>query len=163
MDNYVMHLDDYIKFDRKKLLQECYACEFEDFVSSKTRGDVFDRIPEWQRADATGEEVKRIGKQLEKILGCNLDPKFFIQQANFQLPYHRDSSPTIAINILLKGNSPITFSDCGDVHYDIALINIKEKHTVKASPNERIILRYPSFDDIDFHQARQKFLQCKNF
>jgi len=141
------------KFDRAKVLEELFLCEFSDFESTVKRNNFFDHIPQWQRATAIGKETNRISSILENKLCCKLHPKFYIMESGFELPFHRDETPSISINFLLKGDGPITFKNEGDIYYKTAIVDIKQEHMVKSSHGKRYLLKLPSFDDIDYKTA----------
>jgi len=89
----------------------------------------------------------------------NIDamPKFYILQANTQLPPHTDQDTTCSINFLLSdGAAPVRFTD-NEYHYRTALLNTTRKHSVDKYPKDRILFKL-SVKEEGFDAVKQKIL-----
>jgi len=92
-------------------------------------------------------EIKRLQNVFESDIVY-----VYKQLANSSLPKHRDWDVITSVNILLSDDvAPITF-DYGDEFYKNALIDVSQKHSVKAHTEDRLLLKYAwhtkSFSDV---------------
>lgn len=79
------------------------------------------------------------------IVGCEVFPRYYKQEAGSHLAAHRDHGTATAINIILNGSGPITWDEDIDVYYECALLNVQQWHSVY-SIDERIFLKLAIFD-----------------
>lgn len=86
-----------------------------------------------------------IAWNVAKIIGCEVFPRYYKQEAGSTLAPHKDHGTATAINIILNGSGPITWDEKVDVHYEAALLNVQETHSVH-SDDTRLFLKLAIFD-----------------
>ena len=79
------------------------------------------------------------------IIGCEVFPRYYKQEAGTTLAPHKDHGTATAINIILNGSGPITWDEEIDVYYEAAVLNVKEMHSVR-SDDTRLFLKLAIFD-----------------
>lgn len=135
------------EYDRKLLLRECTDKEgYEPYVDPKT-GNV---LNEWQVKRGVSGYGKMIGEEFEEILDVPINPRFYILEKNFTLPFHQDRGTTCSINFVLStSRDPITFRQgCNTFHfkYKSAIIDVTQEHMVTASKEDRYLFKLSIFD-----------------
>ena len=149
MNDYLTHLK--LDINKNKLLLESDFTHFVGLSIPNAGDSPFANMPEWEFGRVNnpmdGSEVKKLKTYFQDLFGVKILPRFLKQQANFEIPMHKDYGTIACINILLTDErSPITFEDIGDVDYECALVNVAERHMVKPHPEERLLLKLSVFD-----------------
>ena len=91
------------------------------------------------------EVANEVAWQVASIVGCEVFPRYYHQEAGSHLAAHRDHGTATAINIILNGSGPITWDEDIDVYYECALLNVQQMHSV-FSNDDRIFLKLAIFD-----------------
>ena len=91
------------------------------------------------------EVANEVAWQVASIVGCEVFPRYYHQEAGSNLAPHRDHGTATAINIILNGSGPITWDEDIDVYYECALLNVQQMHSVQ-SEDDRIFLKLAIFD-----------------
>ena len=86
-----------------------------------------------------------IAWNLSTMIGCEVFPRYYKQEAGSSLAAHRDHNTKAAINIMLTGSGPITWDESVDEYYDAAVLNVTQMHSV-TSDDDRIFLKLSIFD-----------------
>jgi hypothetical protein len=159
MNNFIYHVND-LDYNKKHLIKEADELEFKPFELPTKHNSFWDHVPTWLQGwvgDAAVDEVNRIKDVIAERTGSKeIRPRYYRQEANTSLPMHSDNGTKCCINILLSGESaPIVFEDGftqTSFHYECAILNIQQRHSVPTFPEERFLLKYSIFD-IDFDEA----------
>ena len=103
-------------------------------------------------------EVHRLKKMIQTLIcSDNIKPRYYIQEKNSSVPFHRDINTKCAINIVLSNDAgPILFEDIGEVVYRCALLNTTQKHSVPKFQNERLLLKFSIFDKT-YEEVKRRF------
>ena len=181
VNNYFAHVD-YTKFNISldELQQESTNLDFVRVEIPYTEGEIREEFWSSQNYWFSAKvnlflcpNVKKIICKLEEvmqdtyiknniIIETKLAVRFFRQLANSELSAHRDENESCtALNFALgKNNSPITFTDIGDIHYTCCLLNVENKHFVKANNIDRYIFRISPINK-KFAEVYNKFKSQK--
>jgi hypothetical protein len=92
-----------------------------------------------------------IANRLSHMIGTRVKPRYYRQAAHSDLNSHRDVGATVAINIILNGEGPVTFDDKYNIYYKCAMLNVQELHGVKTD-DTRIMCRF-TIDDMDYDEV----------
>jgi len=178
--NHVIHIFDYINYDRDKLLSEAYSRNYEPFVvpQDDVNSDPswFERgtdvnMNNWTQARFFGHEedgsdnvtnypeTARVTEHFADIIGSNdIRPRYYKLKANTSVPEHIDHNTKCGVNIILNKNpGPVEFVDVGKFYYRVALLNTTQLHSVPPHLQERILLKM-SIMDVDFDTAKRRLL-----
>tara|TARA_B110000285_G_C15040847_1_gene571717 strand:+ start:717 stop:1202 length:486 start_codon:yes stop_codon:yes gene_type:complete len=149
------------KYDRERLKKEAnyvssnsipFVTRHPSYIPEKySATEDFDQ---WIKTFDIGTYGKTIVSYFENLLGCEVRPRYYIQEKNFALPFHKDRGTRCCINFVLSGSDdPIEFRSF--VHsYKCALINVQEEHKVTTSVKDRILFKLSV--DIDYDEALKK-------
>lgn len=166
--NYYQKLN--IDYDSNKLVEESTMVHYSTFRTGKNTDSWFDKQDTWHIGIINHSqihlEVHRLKKMIETlILSNNIKPRYYVQEKNSGVPFHRDMNTKCAINIVLSDNAgPILFEDIGEVVYRCALINTTQRHSVPEFENERLLLKFSIFDKT-YEEVKRRFKEhgyCAN-
>lgn len=143
-NDYITHLQ--IPHDiRARFLEEFF--EFESVAKKwEAKGHVLNMLDVIRNEDVEDCELANdVAWNISSIVGCQVYPRYYRQLPGTELRAHRDLNTECALNVILRGTSPITFDEKYDVLYDCALLNVQQTHSVN-NQNERIFLKLSIFD-----------------
>lgn len=153
--DYICHLD--IDYDYDQLLYETMSLSYSPYQNPVKSPDdeLFDYVETWLTGfyndhntpsmvvHSDFPECKRLATYFTDLLNCEVVPRAYRQIANSIVPIHIDYRTKSAINIILTDDpEPITFITYGDVYYKMALLNVARKHSVSASKQDRILVKF---------------------
>ena len=151
-----------IDYDADKLIQESIMIHYDTFRTGKNTDTWFDNQDTWRIGKVNDSrmylELHRLKKMIETLIDSdNVKPRYYIQEKNSSVPFHRDMNTECAINIVLSNRAgPILFEDIGEVVYRCALLNTTKRHSVPKFKTERLLLKYSIFDRT-YEEVRKKF------
>ncbi len=95
--------------------------------------------------------------KLMEIFNIKAKPRFYIQEANSQLPMHKDVGTLCSINILLNKTkqAPVIFDDGNEYIYNSCLLNTQNKHTVATTDTDRLLFKLSIMEE-DFESVTKK-------
>lgn len=93
----------------------------------------------------------RIAKNIKHLTVSNAKPRYYRQQAGSDLDAHRDLGSTASLNVVLQGSGPITFDNKYEFHYNCALLNVSQLHSVRTE-DTRVIFKL-SIDDMTYEEV----------
>jgi hypothetical protein len=142
MDKKIIHIE--VDFDKEKLIQES-----KDYRGYETFLDPLNQTPidGWKIKrinDGYGMEISNKIKEIFNLNDCR--PRFYIQTAGVDIPFHTDRGTKCSFNFILSENAdPITFRD-GIVYYQNALLNTSVDHSVVNTKYDRTLFKVSVFD-----------------
>lgn len=150
LNNYITHLPIQDEV-RGKLLNEFY--EFESKAKKwEAKGHVLDMLDVIRNEDVEDCQIANdVAWNLASIIGCEVFPRYYRQTKGTVLRPHKDLGTACALNVILKGTSPITWDEKYDVEYSCALLNVQQTHHVK-NDDTRIFLKLSIFDST-YHEV----------
>lgn len=160
MNKYYTHLN--FDYNTEALIKEAALANYKPFESGNQNGNFWDYAPTWMQGRVKDfinfPEVERLTKFIaHKINSSDVRPRFYKQEANTELPMHRDQNTKCCVNIVLsKSSAPIMWEDIGNVSYNCALLNITQSHAVSAFPEERLLLKFSIFD-VEYEEAVRRW------
>ena len=145
---YMKHLP--VKAELKDALKkEFYENEHKSkpfTASNETETKTLEMLQVVRRDDMDDCDIAQdIAWNIAGILGCEVFPRYYRQEAGTNLAAHRDHGTATAINIILNGSGPITWDEEIDVYYEAAVLNVQEMHSVQ-SDDTRLFLKLAIFD-----------------
>lgn len=115
-------------------------------ASNETETKTLEMLQVVRRDDMEDCDVaNELAWKVASIVGCEVFPRYYRQEAGSHLAAHRDHGTATAINIILNGSGPITWDEDIDVYYECALLNVQQMHSV-FSNDDRIFLKLAIFD-----------------
>ena len=144
-EHYMVHMNLDVDYEMLGLLAENarYKPIVNDVSSHKDK--FWECVNTWQFDAITNPTgyVKELHEYLCDLFQARIVPSFLHQDPNTIVPQHRDSKTLCSVNVLTVDDcSPITFEDVGDITYDCALINTRQRHMVKPHPEDRYLLKF---------------------
>lgn len=128
---------------------------YENFVDPKG-GKVFDN---WFIKRVDSGYGKEISDVFQEIIGCEVRPRFYIQNPGWSLGFHQDRGTQCAINVVLQGEEDkITFREHGleeSISYKVALLNVQNEHAVFSPKTKRYLFKMSIFEK-SFDEVRKK-------
>ena len=130
--------------DYETILKEALdLTDYENFVDPKD-GTI---VEEWKIKKTNHGYSKKISDYYESFLESNeCKPRFYIQQKNWSLPFHKDRGTLCSINYVLSNtNDKVTFKSY-EKSYKCALLNVQEEHSVTNLKEDRLLFKVSIFD-----------------
>jgi len=117
--------------------------DYKNFVDPKD-GTI---VEEWKIKKTNSGYSKKISDYYESFLESNeCKPRFYIQQKNWSLPFHKDRGTLCSINYVLSNtNDKVTFKNYEE-SYKCALLNVQEEHSVTNLKEDRLLFKVSIFD-----------------
>ena len=141
MDNNVFEFT-YI-FDTHKLLDQATDQNGYEYFTDPATNEV---LTFWKIKRIDSGYGKEISDYFSKILGCDVRPRFYIQESKNDLGWHTDRGTQCSINFVLSESSePVSFRD-GDYWYKLALLNVQNEHAVLNPKTDRVLFKLSIFD-----------------
>lgn len=117
--------------------------DYENFVDPKD-GTI---VTQWKIKKTNNGYSKKISNYYEKFLESKeCKPRFYIQQKNWSLPFHKDRGTLCSINYVLSNtDDKVTFKSFEE-SYRCALLNVQEEHSVTNLKEDRLLFKVSIFD-----------------
>jgi hypothetical protein len=132
------------KFNRKELFKEANVLEgYQTFIDPKKNNPIHGLFIK-KISDGYGLELSESIQNYFNLIDCR--PRFFIQNAGCDLPYHTDRGTLCSFNFILSEDpDPILFYN-KKFFYKNALINTSMMHAVIQTKRKRILFKLSVFD-----------------
>ena len=116
---------------------------YESFIDPKD-GTI---VEKWKIKKTNSGYSKKISDYYESFLeSTECKPRFYIQQKNWSLPFHKDRGTLCSINYVLSNtNAKVTFKNYEE-SYKCALLNVQEEHSVTNLKEDRLLFKVSIFD-----------------
>lgn len=135
------------------------ADEYSTFIDPLTNNC----IPEWKICKKVGQYSTFIANDFKYMLGCEVSPRYYIQNKGFTLPFHKDRGTQCCINFVLStSKDPILFKIGNEIiqhEYKLALVDVQTEHMVKAVSENRCLFKLSIFD-ISYNEAFESIADC---
>jgi hypothetical protein len=117
--------------------------DYENFVDPKD-GTI---VTQWKIKKTNNGYSKKISNYYENFLESKeCKPRFYIQQKNWSLPFHKDRGTLCSINYVLSNtDDKVTFKSFEE-SYRCALLNVQEEHSVTNLKEDRLLFKVSIFD-----------------
>jgi len=117
--------------------------DYENFIDPKD-GTI---VTQWKIKKTNNGYSKKISNYYEKFLESKeCKPRFYIQQKNWSLPFHKDRGTLCSINYVLSNtDDKVTFKSFEE-SYRCALLNVQEEHSVTNLKEDRLLFKVSIFD-----------------
>jgi hypothetical protein len=161
ISNFITHLD--LVFNKNLLIDEANKVNFEPFPGFPQLDSWFNNPSTWLIGKVENlticPEVNTLLLSIKHKLDCSdVRPYYYKQEANSEVPTHKDYNTQCSINIILSEiYTPIVFENYGEIKYTCALLNLQEQHSVSACPDTRLLIKFSIFDKT-YHEAQQSFI-----
>ena len=135
-----------LNYNKKKLLS---ICNDVSLIESKH----LSKYNKWQYGLIEKNKVIDLYQQIKIITGSNnIEIRYIIQKANYEVKEHTDLTHICAINIILSDNYGPSIRDGKKVYYNCALINTQKPHSIPPFNADRKILKFGILD-INYEEA----------
>lgn len=117
--------------------------DYENFIDPKD-GTI---VTQWKIKKTNNGYSKKISNYYENFLESKeCKPRFYIQQKNWSLPFHKDRGTLCSINYVLSNtDDKVTFKSFEE-SYRCALLNVQEEHSVTNLKEDRLLFKVSIFD-----------------
>ena len=116
---------------------------YESFIDPKD-GSI---VEEWKIKKTNSGYSKLISDYYQNFLESKeCKPRFYLQEKNWNLPFHKDRGTLCSINYVLSNTKDkIKFKDV-EISYQCALVNVQEEHSVTDLSEDRLLFKVSIFD-----------------
>lgn len=117
--------------------------DYKNFIDPKD-GTI---VTQWKIKKTNNGYSKKISNYYENFLESKeCKPRFYIQQKNWSLPFHKDRGTLCSINYVLSNtDDKVTFKSFEE-SYRCALLNVQEEHSVTNLKEDRLLFKVSIFD-----------------
>ena len=117
--------------------------DYKNFIDPKD-GTI---VTQWKIKKTNNGYSKKRSNDFENFLESKeCKPRFYIQQKNWSLPFHKDRGTLCSINYVLSNtDDKVTFKSFEE-SYRCALLNVQEEHSVTNLKEDRLLFKVSIFD-----------------